>query len=71
MFGAIVYLSIFLQVVYGSSPTMAGLQLLPLMAGILVTSITSGRLITRTGRYRIFPIIGTGSPRSGSSCCRR
>jgi EmrB/QacA subfamily drug resistance transporter len=60
MFGAIVYLSIFLQVVYGSSPTTAGLQLLPLMAGILVASITSGRLITRTGRYRIYPIIGTG-----------
>lgn len=60
MFGAIVYLSLYLQVVYGSSPTMAGLQLLPLMAGVLVTSIGSGRLITRTGRYRIFPIIGTG-----------
>jgi EmrB/QacA subfamily drug resistance transporter len=60
MFGAIVYLSIYLQVVYGSSPTKAGLQLLPLMAGVLVASITSGRLITRTGRYRIYPIIGTG-----------
>jgi EmrB/QacA subfamily drug resistance transporter len=60
MFGAIVYLSIYLQVVYGSSPTLAGLQLLPLMAGVLVASITSGRLITRTGRYRIYPIIGTG-----------
>jgi EmrB/QacA subfamily drug resistance transporter len=60
MFGSIVYLSIYLQVVDGSSPTVAGLQLLPLMAGIIVTSIVSGRLITRTGRYKVFPIIGTG-----------
>jgi EmrB/QacA subfamily drug resistance transporter len=60
MFGSIVYLSIYLQVVYGSSPTVAGLQLLPLMVGLLITSILSGRLITRTGRYKIFPIIGSG-----------
>jgi len=59
MFGAIVYLSIYLQVVNGSSPTVAGLQLLPLMAGVITASITSGRLITRTGLYRPFPIIGT------------
>jgi EmrB/QacA subfamily drug resistance transporter len=59
MFGSIVYLSIYLQVVNGATPTTAGLQLLPLMAGILVTSIVSGRLITRTGHYKVFPIIGT------------
>jgi EmrB/QacA subfamily drug resistance transporter len=59
MFGSIVYLSIYLQVVYGSTPTEAGLQLLPLMGGMLVTSIGSGLLITRFGRYKIFPIIGT------------
>ncbi|HEX5018701.1 MAG TPA: MDR family MFS transporter [Actinomycetes bacterium] len=59
MFGSIVYLSIYLQVVYGSNPTVAGLQLLPLMVGVLFTSILSGRLITRTGRYKIFPIIGS------------
>ena len=47
MFGSIVYLSIYLQVVYGSTPTEAGLQLLPLMGGMLVTSIGSGLLITR------------------------
>lgn len=59
MFGSIVYLSIYLQVVNGSSPTVAGLQLLPLMAGVLFTSILSGRLITRTGSYKPYPIIGT------------
>lgn len=59
LFGSIVYLSIYMQVVRGSSPTAAGLQLLPLMIGLLTTSIFSGRMVTRTGRYRSFPIAGT------------
>ncbi|MGH2584055.1 MAG: MDR family MFS transporter [Dehalococcoidia bacterium] len=59
MFGAIVFLPLYLQVVKGASPTRSGLLLTPLMLGILTTSIASGQLISRTGRYRIFPIIGT------------
>lgn len=60
MFGGIVYLPLYLQTVHGASPTMSGLQLLPLMAGVLSMSILSGVLITRTGKYKLFPIIGTG-----------
>jgi EmrB/QacA subfamily drug resistance transporter len=59
MFGAIVYLPLYLQVVHGASPTSSGLKLLPLMAGLLITFIVSGRLVSRTGRYKIFPILGT------------
>ncbi len=59
MFGAIVFMPLFLQVVQGASPTQAGLELLPMMAGLLVASIVSGRLISRMGRYKIFPVIGT------------
>jgi len=59
MFGAIVFLPLFLQVVNGVSPTRSGLLLLPLMAGLLVASIGSGRAIVRIGRYRPFPIAGT------------
>jgi len=59
MFGSIVFLPLFLQVVLGASATSSGLLLLPLVGGLLVASITSGRLITRTGRYRIYPIVGT------------
>jgi EmrB/QacA subfamily drug resistance transporter len=59
MFGAITYLPAFFQIVRGESPTISGLQLLPLMAGLLVVSIGSGQYISRTGRYRIFPIVGT------------
>ncbi len=59
MFGAITYLPLFQQVVKGLSPTSSGLHLLPLMAGLLTASIITGQLITRTGRYRVFPIVGT------------
>jgi EmrB/QacA subfamily drug resistance transporter len=59
LFGSVVYLPLFLQVVKGESPTASGLQMLPLMGGLLVTSILSGQLISRTGRYKIFPILGT------------
>ncbi|MGH8913415.1 MAG: MFS transporter, partial [Acidimicrobiia bacterium] len=59
MFGAIVFLPLFLQVVLGASATNSGLLLLPLVGGLLVGSISSGWLITKTGRYKIYPIIGT------------
>jgi EmrB/QacA subfamily drug resistance transporter len=60
MFGAITYLPAFFQVVRGISPTISGVYLFPLMAGLLLVSITSGQVIARTGRYRVFPIVGTG-----------
>ncbi|MGD0084062.1 MAG: MDR family MFS transporter [Acidimicrobiales bacterium] len=59
MFGAIIYLPVYLQVVKGVSPTISGLMLLPLMLGMLITSIASGQIIARIGRYKIFPIVGT------------
>jgi EmrB/QacA subfamily drug resistance transporter len=58
MFGAIVYLPLYMQEVRGASPTMSGLELLPLMVGVLTASIGSGRIITKIGRYKMFPIIG-------------
>jgi len=60
MFGSITYLPLFFQIVRGESPTISGLQLLPFMVGVLIFSIGSGQIIARTGRYRPFPIIGTG-----------
>jgi MFS family permease len=60
MFGAIVMLPLYLQVVKGNSATEAGLKLIPLMIGIVSMSIFSGKRISLTGKYKIFPIIGTG-----------
>ncbi|GII25820.1 MFS transporter [Planosporangium mesophilum] len=59
MFGGIVCLPLYLQIVRGASPTESGLLLLPLTVGIMIASIISGQLISRTGRYKIFPILGS------------
>jgi len=59
MFGAIVMLPLYLQVVKGDSATEAGLKLIPFMLGIVSTSIYSGKAITKHGYYKRFPIIGT------------
>ncbi len=60
MFGAITYLPVFFQIVHGESPTVSGLQLLPLLVGMIIFSTGSGLVISKTGRYRAFPIAGTG-----------
>jgi EmrB/QacA subfamily drug resistance transporter len=60
MFGAIIFLPVYLQIAQGVSPTVSGLLLLPLMVGLLLASIGSGRAISKMGRYKVFPIVGTG-----------
>ena len=60
MFGSITFLPVYLQVVKGVNPSIAGLQLTPMMAGVLITSVISGQFISRHGRLRIWPIAGTG-----------
>jgi EmrB/QacA subfamily drug resistance transporter len=59
MFGAITLIPQYLQIVRGASPTVSGLQMLPLMVGLMASSIMSGQITSRTGRYKIFPIIGS------------
>ncbi|GDY30763.1 MDR family MFS transporter [Gandjariella thermophila] len=61
MFGGMASLPLYLQIVKGYSPTESGLLLLPLMIGIMAASTLSGQVIARTGRYRVFPIIGTAA----------
>ena len=58
MFGAIIMLPLYLQIVKGDSATSAGLKLIPFMIGIVAMSIVSGKLITKHGHYKRFPIIG-------------
>ncbi|MEU8054832.1 MDR family MFS transporter [Microbispora bryophytorum] len=58
MFGGMIFLPVYLQAVQGMSPTVSGLALLPAVLGIFSTSITSGQIMSRTGRYKIFPILG-------------
>ena len=58
MFSTISYLPTFLQMVNRASATESGLMMLPMMGGLLATSIGTGQLISRTGRYKIYPILG-------------
>ncbi|WP_328447778.1 MDR family MFS transporter [Amycolatopsis sp. NBC_00438] len=60
MFGAMMSLPLYLQIVKGATPTQAGLQMLPLTLGIMIASLTSGRLISKTGRYKMFAVAGIG-----------
>ncbi len=58
MFGAINFLPLYQQTVQGSSATNSGLLLLPMMFSMMVVSIFVGQVITRTGRYKMFPVVG-------------
>jgi EmrB/QacA subfamily drug resistance transporter len=59
MFGGMACIPLYLQIVKGASPTRAGLLILPMVAGIMGASLVAGQLTSRTGRYKIFPVIGS------------
>ena len=59
MFGGLSVLPLYLQIVKGASPAKSGLLLLPLVAGLMLSSMACGQITSRTGRYKIFPIIGS------------
>lgn len=60
MFGAMSTIPLYLQLVNGATPTESGFLMLPMILGLMIASIVSGQVISRTGKYRVFPIIGTG-----------
>lgn len=59
LFGSVTFIPLYLQVVKGSTPSEAGMQMLPMMGGLLVMSVITGRVISKIGKYRMFPIAGT------------
>ncbi|TNC28601.1 MFS transporter [Amycolatopsis alkalitolerans] len=59
MLGGITYLPTYLQRVQGASATESGLRMLPLVVGLMATALISGNVISRTGRYKIFPVVGS------------
>lgn len=65
LFGAASYLPTFLQMVDGASATESGLLVLPMMGGIVAASIISGQLISRTGHYKIYPVLGSAASAVG------
>jgi EmrB/QacA subfamily drug resistance transporter len=59
MFGGMMSIPLYLQIVQGASPTKAGLLVLPMVGGIMFASLLAGQLTARTGRYKIFPVVGS------------
>ncbi|WP_369174087.1 MDR family MFS transporter [Streptomyces sp. R28] len=59
MLGAMTYLPTYLQYVDGDSATVSGVRTLPMVVGLLIASVFSGNVVSKTGRYRIFPIVGS------------
>lgn len=59
MFGALAYMPTYLQMVTGVGATSAYLLMIPMMGALLIASIGSGQIVSRTGKYKIIPIIGS------------
>lgn len=59
MFGTMMTLPLYLQIVLGMTPTESGFATLPMVLGLMIASIATGQIVARTGKYRIFPVIGT------------
>jgi len=61
MFGAMIFIPVYLQVVDGMSPTHSGLAMVPMVVGLFTTSIAAGQIMSRTGRYKFFPPVGAAT----------
>lgn len=59
MMGSMTFLPTFFQYVEGDSATTSGLRMLPLVIGLMLTAVASGNIVGKTGRYKVFPVIGT------------
>jgi MFS family permease len=70
MFGSIIFVPLYLQIVKGATPTESGLLMLPMMVGIIGSSIVAGRVISAIGRYKWFPVAGTVTMAAGPGAVR-
>ena len=58
LFAAVVFLPLMFQLLMGASPSRAGLMIAPMMGGVIVASFLGGRMVSRTGRYKLLPVLG-------------
>jgi len=59
MFGGMISLPLVLQIVYGATPTESGYLMIPMVMGLMASSILSGQITSKTGKYKIFMVLGT------------
>ena len=60
MFGGMMTLPLLIQIVNGATPTESGWLMLPMVAGMMTATMVSGQVTSKTGKYKIFLVIGTG-----------
>jgi EmrB/QacA subfamily drug resistance transporter len=70
LFSVVAYLPGYVQMVYSTSASVAGMILLPLVLGMMVSSNLSGWIVSRTGRYKIFPLAGSALAAAVAICLR-
>jgi EmrB/QacA subfamily drug resistance transporter len=68
MFGGMMMIPQYLQIVRGASPTKSGLMMIPLMLGMMVSSIAAGQITSRTGKYKMFSVVGTAVASAAMLC---
>ncbi|MDI2125576.1 MDR family MFS transporter [Yinghuangia seranimata] len=68
MFGGMMMIPQYLQIVRGASPTKSGLMMIPLMLGMMASSIAGGQLTARTGKYKMFPLVGSAVATGAMLC---
>jgi EmrB/QacA subfamily drug resistance transporter len=59
LMGSMTFLPTFFQYVDGDSATKSGLRMLPLVLGLMLTAVTAGNVVSKTGRYKVFPVVGS------------
>lgn len=59
MFGVLGYLPTYFQMAEGVSAAEAGLLMVPLMGSLLLSSVIAGVIVSRTGRYKVLPVLGS------------
>ena len=71
LFGAVLYIPLYIQAIQGDTATSSGNAVTPMTLAIVVSSIIGGQIVSRTGKYRVLSIVGMGTMVVGMSCCIR
>ncbi|MFJ5956371.1 MDR family MFS transporter [Paenarthrobacter sp. NPDC092416] len=70
LFSVVAYLPSYVQMVYSTSASVAGMILLPMVLGMMVSTNLTGWIVSRTGRYKIFPLAGSALAAAVAICLR-
>ena len=61
MIALIILVPLYFELVAGLAANQAGIRLIPMTGGTVLGSFIAGQLVTRTGRYRVYPVLGASA----------